>query len=133
MKFGNWTQRAKELRTETRVLYLALKDPRTPWYAKFLAACVVAYVLSPIDLIPDFIPVLGYLDDLIVLSLGIGLLTKMIPPKVLAECREKAQAEIVEGKLLVWVGTVIIIAIWILVALVALGLAVRLISTRSAK
>ena len=71
--------RAKKLKTETRALYLAGRDPRTPWYARLLAAVVVAYALSPIDLIPDFIPVLGYLDDLVLVPLGIALAIKMIP------------------------------------------------------
>jgi uncharacterized membrane protein YkvA (DUF1232 family) len=66
-------------------IYLAYKDPRVPWYAKLLATCVVAYALSPVDLIPDFIPILGYLDDLILVPLGIYLVIKMIPDEVMAE------------------------------------------------
>ena len=80
-----WKQRARELKTETYALYLAVKDPRVPWYAKFSALCVVAYALSPIDLIPDFIPVVGYLDDLVLVPIGIALTIKMIPLDVLAE------------------------------------------------
>jgi uncharacterized membrane protein YkvA (DUF1232 family) len=109
----SWKQRAKELKAETYALYLAVKDPRVPWYAKVSALCVVAYALSPIDLIPDFIPVLGYLDDLILLPIGIALTIKMIPAKVLAECRAKAQARIAEGSLLGWAGAAAIIAIWL--------------------
>src|SRR5438093_1996163 len=85
-------QRAKQLKTEVYALYLACRDPRVPWYAKLFAACVVGYAFSPIDLIPDFIPVLGYLDDLILVPLGIALAVKMIPQPILDECRLKAQA-----------------------------------------
>ena len=83
-------QKADQLKQEVYALYLAYKDPRVSWYARLFAACVIGYALSPIDLIPDFIPVLGYLDDLILLPLGIGMALKMIPPAVLAECRQKA-------------------------------------------
>jgi uncharacterized membrane protein YkvA (DUF1232 family) len=112
-----WKQRARELKTETYALYLAVKDPRVPWYARFSALCVVAYALSPIDLIPDFIPVLGYLDDLILVPIGIALTIKMIPADVLAECRGKAQARMTQDKLLGWVGAAVIIAIWLAITL----------------
>ena len=112
-----WKQRARELKTETYALYLAVKDPRVPWYARFSALCVVAYALSPIDLIPDFIPVLGYLDDLILVPIGIALTIKMIPADVLAECRGKAQARMAQDKLLAWVGAAVIIAIWLAITL----------------
>jgi uncharacterized membrane protein YkvA (DUF1232 family) len=114
-----WKQRARQLKLETYTLYLAYKDPRVPWYARLFAACVVAYAFSPIDLIPDLIPVLGYLDDLILVPLGIALAVKMIPQPVLAECREKAQAALMEGKPVNWVAAGVIIAVW--VALAALG------------
>ncbi len=93
-----WKQRARQLKTETYAIYLAYKDPRLPWYARLFAACVVGYAFSPIDLIPDPIPVLGYLDDLILVPLGVALALKMIPPAVMAECREKAQAAMSQGK-----------------------------------
>ena len=112
-----WKQRARELKTETYALYLAVKDPRVPWYARFSALCVVGYALSPIDLIPDFIPVLGYLDDLILVPIGIALTIKMIPADVLAECRGKAQARMTQDKLLGWVGAAVIIAIWLAITL----------------
>ncbi len=86
-----WKRRAGQLRVEAYALYLACKDPRVPWYAKALAAAVVGQALSPIDLIPDFIPILGYLDDLLLVPLGIALALKMIPQAVLDECRGKAQ------------------------------------------
>jgi len=83
-------QRARQLKRDTLALYLACRDPRTPWYAKALAGGVVAYALSPIDLIPDFIPVLGYLDDLIIVPAGLVLARRMIPPVVMTECRAEA-------------------------------------------
>ena len=77
-------QRARLLKTQTFALYLAYQHPATPWYAKFFAGLVAAYAFSPIDLIPDFIPVLGYLDDLILIPLGVTLALKMIPTEVMA-------------------------------------------------
>src|SRR3712207_4388394 len=71
-------------------LYLATRDPRTPWHAKAVAACVAAYALSPIDLIPDFVPVLGYLDDLVIVPLGIVLAVRLVPPDLMAEFRQRA-------------------------------------------
>src|SRR5829696_404097 len=91
-------QRARELKRETYALYLACRDPRVPWYARIVAICIVSYALSPIDLIPDFIPVLGYLDDLILIPLGIALLLKMIPEAVMIDCREQAQVLLAEGR-----------------------------------
>ena len=85
-------RKARVLKRDTLALYLAVRDPRTPWYAKAVAAAVVAYALSPFDLIPDFIPVLGYLDDLIVVPLGITLALKLIPEPVIADCRARASA-----------------------------------------
>jgi uncharacterized membrane protein YkvA (DUF1232 family) len=111
-----WKQRARELKTETYVIYLAYKDPRTPWYAKLFAACVVGYAFSPIDLIPDPIPVLGYLDDLVLVPLGVALALKMIPPPVLAECRERAQTAMGQGKPMNWAAAAIIIGIWLVLA-----------------
>jgi uncharacterized membrane protein YkvA (DUF1232 family) len=86
-------QWARVLKTELLALYLAYRDPRVPWYARLLAALVVGYALSPIDLIPDPIPVLGYLDDLILVPLGIWLCLKLIPTEVMTECRSEAEAE----------------------------------------
>ncbi|MEC4866964.1 MAG: YkvA family protein [Jaaginema sp. PMC 1078.18] len=82
----------RQLKTEISALYLAARDPRLSWPVKLLAICIVGYALSPIDLIPDFIPVLGYLDDLILLPIGIWLLLKLMPPTLMAEYRSKAQA-----------------------------------------
>ncbi len=94
-------------------LYLASRDPRTPWYAKLLVAGIVAYAFSPIDLIPDFVPVFGYLDDLILIPMGIALAIKLIPPAVLAECRARAQETVQNGKPVNRVAGAVIIVIWL--------------------
>ena len=106
-------QQARKLKKEIYAIYLACKDPRIPWYARLLAGCVVAYAFSPIDLIPDFIPIIGYLDDLIIVPLLIWLVLKMIPVAVLNECREKAEAAMSGGKPTSKIAAVIIVAIWI--------------------
>ena len=111
----SWKEKAKQLKTDTYALYLAYKDPRVPWYAKVFIAAIVAYALSPIDLIPDFIPVLGYLDDLIIIPAGISLSLKMIPKEVLEECREKAKSEPISDRSK-WIVAFIIVLIWLLVA-----------------
>jgi uncharacterized membrane protein YkvA (DUF1232 family) len=114
-----WRQRARELKTETYAIYLAYKDPRTPWYARLFAACVVGYAFSPIDLVPDPIPVLGYLDDLVLVPLGIAIALKMIPSSVMAECRDEAHAATSQSRPTNWVAAAVIVAIWLfLVALV---------------
>src|SRR5574341_1169768 len=87
-------QRARNVKHETYALYLAYRDPRVPWYAKVICACTVGYALSPIDFIPDFIPVIGYLDDLIIVPAGLALAIKLIPEEVMCECRNKAKARI---------------------------------------
>ncbi len=107
-------QHARNLKTETFALYLAVRDPRTPWYAKLLVAGIVGYAFSPIDLIPDFVPVLGYLDDLILIPLGITLAIKMIPQPVLAECRSRAQDTIQNGKPVSRVAGAVIVVIWLM-------------------
>ncbi len=110
--FEKLRARAKQIKSETLALYLAYKDPRTPIHAKIFAACVVAYALSPIDLIPDFIPVLGYLDDVIIVPLGIVLAIKMIPREVMEEsqirARESHDRPIHKG------AAAVIVMIWIL-------------------
>ena len=115
-RFEKWKQRAAELKQEVHALALTCKDPRVPWYAKLLAVCIVAYALSPIDLIPDFIPVLGYLDDLILIPLGIYFLLKMIPPEVMAECREKARSAATAKTPGRWLAAGVIIATWVILA-----------------
>jgi uncharacterized membrane protein YkvA (DUF1232 family) len=114
-----WKQRARQLKKETYAIYIACKDPRVPWYARLFAGFVVAYAFSPIDLIPDVIPILGYLDDLVLVPLGIILVIKMIPPAVLAECREKAEVAMNQGKPTSRIAAIAIVAIWLLLGIVA--------------
>jgi uncharacterized membrane protein YkvA (DUF1232 family) len=111
-----WKQRARQLKIETYALYLAYQDPRTPWYARVVAACVVGYAFSPIDLIPDPIPILGYLDDLILLPPGVILALKLIPPSVMVECRAKSKTALTQGKPTNWLVAAVIITIWLLLA-----------------
>lgn len=85
--------RARQLKNEVATLYLATRHPGTPWYAKLFVVAIVAYALSPIDLIPDFIPVLGFLDEIVLLPFAIALAIKMIPGNVLDECRARATAD----------------------------------------
>ena len=115
MSIKSWKEKVKQLKTDTYTLYLAYKDPRVPWYAKILIAAIIGYALSPIDLIPDFIPVLGYLDDLIIIPAGIFLSLKMIPKEVLEECRKKAISEPISGKSK-WVAAFVIVIIWLSLA-----------------
>jgi uncharacterized membrane protein YkvA (DUF1232 family) len=110
---GNWRTKSKQLKSEAYALYLASKHPKTPWYAKAFAVFVVGYALSPIDLIPDFIPVVGYLDDLIIVPVGITLLLKMIPKEVLEECRGKAHSQSISKKPKSWAAAMIIIMVWL--------------------
>lgn len=120
--WAGWKSRARALKVEVYTLYLAYRDPRVAWYAKIFAACVAAYAFSPIDLIPDFIPVLGYLDDLLLIPLGVALAVRMIPPEVLADCREQARAGMAQGKPVNWLAAGVIIAVWAAAA-VLIGLA----------
>jgi len=113
---GSFKNRVRHLKRETYALYLAARHPHTPWYAKLFVAGVVAYAFSPIDLIPDFVPVLGYLDDLILIPLGIVVAIKLIPPEVLAECRARAQEAAANGKPVNRVAAMVIIGIWVLLA-----------------
>ena len=109
----SWKTKSKQLRSEVYALYLASKHPRTPWYAKTFAVLIVGYALSPIDLIPDIIPVVGYLDDLIIVPAGIALLIKMIPEEVLEECREKARFQSMSKKRRNWIAATVIVLIWL--------------------
>lgn len=109
-------QKARKLKAETYALYLAARDPRTPWYAKLLVAGIVAYAFSPIDLIPDFIPVIGYLDDIILVPLGIILALKLIPSAVMTDCRTRAKETMQNGKPVSKAAAVVIIIIWMLLA-----------------
>ncbi len=104
----------KELKNETFALYLAYKDPRIPWWKKAYLALIIGYLFSPIDLIPDFIPILGYIDDLILVPLGILLAVKLIDKKILRECRQKAAEETNSDLPIGKKTSVIIIIIWII-------------------
>lgn len=114
-------RRAQNLRAEAFALYLAARDPRTPWYARLLVAGIVAYALSPIDLIPDFIPVLGYLDDLILIPAAIALAVRLVPDSVLAECRARAREEARNGRPVSRTAAAVVVLVW--AALIALGVA----------
>ena len=109
-----WRQQARLLKREVHALYFAVRDPRVPWYAKALAGCVVAYALSPIDLIPDPIPVLGYLDDLVLIPLGVLAVRRMIPDHVMTECRRKAEA--LARKPTNWLAAAAILLTWLALA-----------------
>ena len=108
-------QRARSLKREVLALWYAYQNPHTPWYAKVFTAMVVAYAFSPIDLIPDFVPVLGYLDDLILIPAGVALALKMVPPEVMAESRLKADQAEIKGKQKNWLIGGIIIVIWVVI------------------
>jgi len=109
-------QRARRLKAESFALYLAAHHPDTPWYAKVLVAVIVAYAFSPIDLIPDFIPIVGYLDDLVLIPIGIALAIKLVPPPVIAECRARAQEAMVNGKPVSRVAGAVVVIIWLALA-----------------
>jgi uncharacterized membrane protein YkvA (DUF1232 family) len=111
-----WKQKAQALKVETLALYFAYRDPRVPWYARVWIGVVIAYAFSPIDLIPDFIPVLGYLDDLVLIPLGVLLALKMIPMQVMAESRLRAQEHANEGKPHYKIMIGIILLIWVVAA-----------------
>ena len=108
-------EKAKQLKTDIPAVFLALKDKKTPWYAKLIAALTVAYALSPIDFIPDFIPVLGYLDDLIILPLLVALTIKFIPNDVFDEYRKQAQDMWQDDNPAKWYYALPIIFVWVLI------------------
>jgi uncharacterized membrane protein YkvA (DUF1232 family) len=114
---------ARLIKRDVHALYLARRDPRVPWYAKALAALVAGYALSPIDLIPDFIPVLGYLDDVILVPLGIAVVIRLIPPEVMAEHREMAAAA--QERPVSRVAAVVVISAWVVAAAVCVWLLAR--------
>jgi uncharacterized membrane protein YkvA (DUF1232 family) len=117
-----WKEKARLLRREAYAVYFACRDPRVPWYGRLLAACVVGYAFSPIDLIPDPVPVLGYLDDLVLIPLGVALVLRTIPPGVMAECRARADARLAAGQPTSWIAAAVIVLIWIALAVLAIRL-----------
>ena len=118
------TERARKLKTDIPAVSLALKEKRTPWYAKIIAAAVVVYALSPIDLIPDFIPVLGYLDDVIILPALIAWCIKCIPSEVFDDCKRRAEGLWGSGKPKKWYYAIPFILIWVaVIALIVIAFA----------
>ncbi len=110
-----WRKAAVALKGEALALYFALRHPRTPRAAKVLAAAVVAYAFSPVDLIPDFIPFLGYVDDLVILPLGISMAIRLVPPDVMVECRAQAQRTMDRVRPVIWTAAIVIIVFWLVV------------------
>jgi len=113
--FETLKSRARALKNEAIAVYIAAKDPRTPWYAKALIFFVVAHTFSPIDLIPDFIPILGYLDDIIITPLGLALAIRLIPAEVLEDAREKVKQAEGPGRGVEVVGVILIVIVWIVI------------------
>lgn len=121
-----WKAWADGLKADTYALSLAYADPRVPWYAKVLVGVVVAYALSPIDLIPDFIPVIGYVDDLLLVPAGIALAAKLIPKVVLDEHRAKARLRLAAGHPRSRIGAILVVTVWTLLALWIASVASRI-------
>ena len=110
--WAKWVARAQLLKREAIALYFAARDARTPIIAKLFVLAIVAYAVSPIDLIPDFIPVLGYLDELILLPIAIAIAVRMIPDAVMVEARDKAATATARGKRIGFIGAVLIVLLW---------------------
>ena len=127
---GSWKIRAQRLQKEAHVFYFVFKHPRTRWYARLLAVCTAGYLLSPIQLIPSFIPVIGFLDDAAVLFLGAKLLKRITPPDVLAQCRQLADAAEIRRKeeirsTAAVIASIVIATLWFLAAITASALMAR--------
>ncbi len=125
MSLEGWKRRARGLKAQTYALYLAYRHPRTPWYVKVFAALIVGYVFSPIDPIPDFIPLVGLLDEMVVVPIGVLIAAKLVPPDVFAECREKARGVAEGEKPVSRVAAVVIVAVWLVCVALAIFLALR--------
>ena len=110
MSLRQW---ARNLKRDVLALWIAARDPRTPWAVRLVAMAVAAYALSPIDLIPDFIPILGYLDDLILVPVGVLAVRRMIPPEVLVDCRHRASSAVAAGPRTSWTAGAVIVALWL--------------------
>ena len=123
-----WRKNVHRLKIEIYTLYLAYRHPQVPWYARVWAACVVAYAFSPFDLIPDFIPVLGHLDDLIIVPMGVVLARKMIPRLVLDECRLKAEEMTNQAQPTNWKAAAMIVVIWVFLVIFAVVFFTKLFS-----
>lgn len=118
-KFKDWFSgfkvKVKKIKKELGALYLAYKRPDVPFYAKLVSILVVGYALSPIDIVPDFIPILGYLDDLILLPMGIAFAIKLIPKDIMEECRQQSENIFKEGKPKNWIAGGIIASLWVVI------------------
>ena len=125
MNLQTWKQHARRLSTQTYALYLAYRHPRTPWYAKVFAALVAGYVFSPIDPIPDFIPGVGLLDEIVVVPISVLIAAKMIPREVMEECQEKARQMAECEKPVSRMAAVVIVAVWLVCVALAVLLALR--------
>jgi uncharacterized membrane protein YkvA (DUF1232 family) len=111
-------EQASRLKRELHALWLAYSDSRTPWSARLLIVCIIGYAFSPIDLIPDPIPIIGHLDDLILLPLGIALAVWMIPDSVMVDCRERAsQVSFDSPSQWKWIGAAFVVIVWLLIAI----------------
>jgi uncharacterized membrane protein YkvA (DUF1232 family) len=123
----NWRRRAQQVQKEAHVFYFVFKHPRTHWYARLVAACTAAYLFSPIQLIPSFIPVIGFLDDVVVLFVGIKVLQRITPADILTECRELAEAaetrrkEEIRGAAEI-IAPFVIVTVWLVMAITASAL-----------
>jgi uncharacterized membrane protein YkvA (DUF1232 family) len=118
----DWAQR---LQADTLALWFAARDDRTPWHAKLLAAAVVAYAVSPVDLIPDFIPVLGLLDDLLLVPLGVALALRLVPAEVMAAARDRARGVLADPRPRSRVAAGVVVALWFAAVALVVWLAVR--------
>ena len=128
VNLGEWKRWAGRLKSETYALYLAYRDPRVPWYAKLFAALVVGYAFSPIDLIPDPIPILGYLDDLILIPIGVAFAVRMIPEDVLSESRQEARELGKRGERPVsGAAAVVIVVLWLTLGMLGVLIMVRMV------
>jgi uncharacterized membrane protein YkvA (DUF1232 family) len=114
-----WAERARRLKTELFALYLAARHPQTPWYAKLVVAGFVAYAVTPVDLFPDALPILGIVDDLIFVPLAVALAVRFVPAPVLAECRTRAQERVAAQSKPAWV---VIGAVWVVLAAAGIAL-----------
>lgn len=119
-----WRERVRRLRRETYVYYRAARDPRTPWLARAIALATVAYALSPLDLIPDVIPVLGYLDDLLIVPIGLLLARRLIPPEVIEAHRDAVASDVGAG--ISRAGLAIVVVAWVVTAALIVAVILRL-------
>lgn len=114
--------RAKKLKNDIPAVFIALKHPKTPWLAKVVAGLTIIYALSPIDFIPDFIPVIGYLDDLILLPLLVSIVVRLIPEDILRECRKQAEGLWQDGKPEKWFYAIPILLVWVLLIILLVNI-----------